>query len=91
MKIPMPAAKRVNVDKYRKEDLDLAREFSKRLFKEMGTTIKALVVFGSNARGANKRSHDIDIMVVIDDITTVLTPEYVEAYRIIVQKTIIPI
>jgi len=79
-----------NVVKYKKNDLDLAYDFAKKIYKEFGDFIKAIVLFGSTAR---KKVHtgDVDILIIIDDITIKLTAEIVEAYRIITEKTIIKI
>ncbi|MDP7141195.1 MAG: nucleotidyltransferase domain-containing protein [Candidatus Woesearchaeota archaeon] len=77
-----------NTDKYNKQDIDLAYEFSKKIYKEFGEFIKAIVLFGSTARRKVKTG-DIDLLIVIDDITIKLTAEIVEAYRIITEKTII--
>lgn len=76
-----------NLKHYKREDLDLAYEFAKKMYKEFGTFLKAVVLFGSTARkGA---SVDIDILVVVDDITTYLSSELVEAYRIITEKIVV--
>jgi len=76
-----------NLKSYRKEELDLAYEFSKKIYKEFGTFLKAVVLFGSTARRRSK-TNDIDIMVIVDDITTFLSSDVVEAYRIITEKIV---
>ncbi|NQV08251.1 hypothetical protein HQ529_00175 [Candidatus Woesearchaeota archaeon] len=76
-----------NIKLYKKEELDIAYEFSKRLYKEFGTFLKAVVLFGSTARRKSK-TNDIDIMVVVDDITTYLGSDIVETYRIITEKIV---
>ncbi len=43
-----------NIELYRKEDLDIAYKFTKDLHKELGTFIKAVVLFGSSARKKRK-------------------------------------
>jgi predicted nucleotidyltransferase/uncharacterized protein (UPF0332 family) len=88
MKFPLPVKKRLNLEKYDKSEIDLAREFSKKIFKEVGTFIKAVVLFGSSARGKRKEKGDIDILVIVDDVTMMMTPEFVEAYRIVTQNVI---
>lgn len=72
---------------YAAENLDLAYKFSGKLVKEFGTFVRAIALFGSTAR-KEQQSHDIDILVVVDDTTIVVTPEISEAYRVIVEKTI---
>jgi predicted nucleotidyltransferase/uncharacterized protein (UPF0332 family) len=76
-----------NKDKYKKDDVDIAYEFSKKAIKEFGSFIKSIVLFGSAARSQHN-SHDIDILVVVDDVSIVMTDEMVEAYRVIMEKII---
>jgi len=77
-----------NKQAYSKEELDFAYEFAKRIYKEFGAIIKAIVLFGSTARGSNYKG-DIDILIIIDDITITLSPEMIEAYRVIAEKTVV--
>ncbi len=74
--------------KYDPHDIEIAREFAKKAFKEFGSFIKAIVLFGSSAKRKTHKTHDIDILVIIDDLTLVLTPEAIQTYRIIMQKYI---
>ncbi len=79
-----------NASKYREDDLKIAYDFSKRLYQEFKEFLKAIVLFGSVARSMEKeKRNDIDIMVIVDDVSMRLTPEIVEAYRIITEKIII--
>jgi uncharacterized protein (UPF0332 family)/predicted nucleotidyltransferase len=78
----------LHIRKYSQEDLDISRDFAKRVYKEFGTFCKAIVLFGSAARRTTSSRHDIDVLVVVNDITMVLTPEAVEAYRIIMQRLV---
>ncbi len=81
-----------NVAKYHEEDLKLAYEFAKRLYQEFREFLKAVVLFGSVSRSmAKEKYNDIDVMVIVDDVSMRLTPEIVEAYRIIVEKIIVDI
>lgn len=79
-----------NTPKYKKHDLDLAYEFSKRMYKELGTFIKAIVLFGSITR-PGKREGDIDVLIIVDDVTVNLSAEFVEAYRIIAEKQVLQV
>ncbi|MFH1211767.1 MAG: hypothetical protein V1659_02440 [Candidatus Woesearchaeota archaeon] len=76
-----------NSDKYPKNSLDIAFTFSKRIYKEIGTYLKAIVLFGSTAR-RKQNSFDVDILLILDDVTIQLTPEILEAYKIITDKII---
>ncbi|MBR9676313.1 hypothetical protein GOV05_04865 [Candidatus Woesearchaeota archaeon] len=81
--------KRENPNKknYPKEEIDVAYKFSSKIYKEMGDYIKAIVLFGSTAR-KTKTKGDIDILIVLDDVSIVLSPELMEAYKVISQKII---
>lgn len=90
MKFDIKKRKKKNIDKYEKSDVDIAYEFSKRVYKEFGKFIKAIVLFGSAAR-KKKRTKDVDILLIIDDITMVLTKELIQSYRIIVEKIVVDV
>jgi predicted nucleotidyltransferase/uncharacterized protein (UPF0332 family) len=77
-----------NVQSYAQDELSLAYEFGKKVHKEFGDMVKALILFGSTAKHKATKKGDIDILIVVDDVTTVFGPEIVEAYRIIIQKLI---
>jgi len=79
--------KKHNSEKYEKTDIDLAYEFSKKVYKEFGKFIKAIVIFGSAARKKHN-SKDIDILLIVDDISIVMTKEIVQAYRLIIAKVV---
>jgi len=79
--------KKKNSDEYEKTSIDIAYTFSKKVYKEFENFIKAIVIFGSAAR-KKKNTNDIDILIIIDDISFVLTKELVQAYRIIVEKIV---
>jgi len=78
----------INKDKYRREDFLVATEFAKKLYKEFGNFLKAVVLFGSTAR-QKAGAIDIDILVIVDDINIVITEEISEAYRIITEKLVL--
>ena len=73
--------------RYSGEDLDIARAFSKKVLKEFGSFVKAIVLFGSAAR-KGKGPHDVDVMVVVNDMTITLSSEVVETYRVIMEKIV---
>lgn len=76
-----------NKENYDKTDLDIAYKFSTNIYKELGTYVKAVVLFGSTAR-KTKTKGDIDILIILDDVTVQLSPEFMEAYKIISQRVI---
>jgi len=76
-----------NIPKYPGEDYRTAERFSERLRKELGDFLRAVVLFGSAGR-AEKTAHekDIDVLIVVNDLTIVVSPEVIEAYRIITER-----
>ncbi len=94
MRVNIDDRNKINSEAYSEEELDIAYAFARRVHKEFGTFVRAVVLFGSLARQMkfggsqiNKNS-DIDILVIVDDVHTKLTAELVEAYRVIVEKII---
>lgn len=77
----------VNIEKYSREELDISYKFAKMAYKEFGSFIKAIVLFGSMTRKTSPES-DIDILMLVDDLSLSITPEVAETYRIIVQKIV---
>ncbi len=75
-------------EKYTKLDRDIARKFAKIINSELSDLVSALVLFGSTARGQSKKSSDIDILIVLDDVHISMTREIVETYRIIIQRAV---
>jgi len=73
---------------YSKEEVELARDFVKRVYDEVGNFIRAAVLFGSLARKTRERHGDIDILLIVDDVTVTLTPELIETYRVMIEKKI---
>tara|TARA_Y100000034_G_scaffold117116_1_gene156245 strand:- start:58 stop:912 length:855 start_codon:yes stop_codon:yes gene_type:complete len=76
---------------YGYKDIELAMEFAKRVNKELAGLVSAVILFGSTFRRispSKKPSKDVDIMVILDDVRVVMTPELIQTYRIIVQKII---
>jgi len=73
---------------YSQGELNIAREFAKKVCKEFGVFIKAVVLFGSTAKHKHKTRGDIDVLVIINDLTITLSAEVVETYRVIMEKMI---
>ena len=88
MKFDLKRKPHPNMERYYKDDIDKAYRFANIIHKEMGSLLKCAVVFGSTARGNKNPGGDIDIMLVIDDLSIVLTSEVWEAYRLIANKAI---
>jgi uncharacterized protein (UPF0332 family)/predicted nucleotidyltransferase len=76
-----------NKAKYPKDDLDYAYRFAADITKEVGQFVKGVILFGSKAR-KKKPAHDVDVLVILDDISIFLTKEFVQTYRIIVENLV---
>ncbi len=60
---------------FRKKQLALANRFKDEILRKHKNIVKAIVLFGSFTRGDFHEKSDIDMLVVIDDVTARLTPE----------------
>lgn len=66
--------------------LEVAQEFTKRLYRDFGGFVKAAVYFGSSSRQEQTHGSDVDVLVIIDDVTVQLEDSTVQAYRIQVMR-----
>ncbi|MBI4146767.1 hypothetical protein HY489_05515 [Candidatus Woesearchaeota archaeon] len=78
-----------NKPRYPSTDYDLAKKFAEMLQKELGSFLKAAVLFGSTAREEKPLygERDIDALIIIDDLTSILSNEVVQSYRVITENT----
>ncbi len=76
-----------NTDKYKKDELDIAYDYSKQVYTEAKSFIKAIVLFGSAARN-DKNQDDVDILVILDDVRIILTDGLVQTFNIINNKIV---
>jgi len=77
-----------NLEKYSSEKYDLAVKFAREIYREFGRFLKAVVIFGSAVRDRKKGEGDIDVLCIVDDVEMVLTPELIDTYRIVTERTI---
>lgn len=76
-----------NISKYHSEDYNSAEKFSKKLEHELGDFLKAVVLFGSAGRDEKTPyEKDIDVLIIVNDLTIIVSPEVIEAYRIITER-----
>lgn len=76
------------IRKFEQEKYDLALKFAKEIYKEFGTLLKGIILFGSRARKETSIKGDIDILIIVDDVTNEIDPVFVDTYRIITEKTV---
>jgi len=91
MKFDIPRKEHPNIEKYERYDVDTAHRFANEIYKEMGSLIRAVVLFGSSARKKVTAKSDIDVLVILDDLTISLSPEVINAYRVIINKIIVKV
>ena len=60
---------------FRKKQLALANRFKDEVLKRYNKIVKAIVLFGSLTRADFHEKSDIDMLVVVDDVTARFTPE----------------
>src|SRR3989344_8050487 len=70
------------------EEYLTAHRFAHELQKEMGKFLKAVILFGSGARKSMVPGSDIDVLVLIDDVSIVVTRDVADAYRIAIEQII---
>jgi len=76
-----------NMQKTSSVEYALAKRFSDSLQKELKDFLRAIVLFGSTTRRkATVYEPDIDVLIIIDDLTKVMSPEVVQTYRVITEK-----
>lgn len=88
MKFQIPRRTNPNVIKYPSDDYTIVKSFTKRLTNELGNFLKAVVLFGSAARHVRGPRGDIDVLIVVDDLSIRMTKEVIEAYKLIVEKIV---
>lgn len=88
MKFNIDKVENPNKEHYSKHDSDVAFSLATKVVKEFGTFIKTVALFGSTARN-DENSHDIDILIIVDDVSIKLSPEMTESYKIILEKIIV--
>lgn len=88
MEVPTETKQHVNVAKYASVDFDLAKKFTRNIQKELGEFLKGVVLFGSAVRTEKRvfTEHDIDVLMIVNDLTLVMSPEVIEAYRVITER-----
>jgi uncharacterized protein (UPF0332 family)/predicted nucleotidyltransferase len=91
MEIDIPRRVHPNMENYSKAELEIATKFSHEVYKEMGKYVKAIVLFGSSARKTSTQKSDIDILVLLDDLSIILTQDVSDAYRIVIERLILKV
>ena len=88
MKFDIKHNEQKNISRYAEGDIDIARNFARIMYKELGNFISALVLFGSATKASHVPKSDIDILIVLDDVRIKFTKELIETYRILTERAI---
>jgi predicted nucleotidyltransferase len=64
-----------------KSENDIALDFATKTYKKFDKSIKAIVLFGSTAKKTRTAGSDIDIIIIIDDVTINWDQELTAWYR----------
>src|SRR3989338_5599290 len=89
MEFKVRARAHPNVPKYHSVDFELAKKFALAMEKELGQFLKSAVLFGSVARSEKPAigERDIDVLIIINDLTAILSEEVIQSYRVITENT----
>ena len=77
----------VAVERYGEKYTAIAYDFAKEVKKLLGDFVKGIILFGSLARNKDK-PHDIDILLIVNDIDFTIDQEVATTYRVLVEKAI---
>jgi len=88
MKFKVQSKGNENYNRYPTEDLKIAQHFANRLKKEMDNFILGVALFGSSARKQTSEKSDIDVLVITDDTTIIITEPLIEGYRLVVEELV---
>lgn len=64
-----------------KDESEIAMDFAIKAYKKFDKIIKSVILFGSTIKKTNVTGSDIDIILVIDDVSIKWTPELITWYR----------
>jgi len=64
-----------------KRDTDIAMDFAVKTYKQFDKIIKSIILFGSTMKQTARPTSDIDIMIIIDDVSVKWDQELIGWYR----------
>ncbi|MFH0869340.1 MAG: nucleotidyltransferase domain-containing protein [archaeon] len=81
-KMPIPTKRdelrKIKIDR---EDYKTAYDLAAKIYKKFGPLVLSVVLFGSAAKGEEKKESDIDIAVIVDNVSQIWDEEVVSYYR----------
>ena len=64
-----------------KKESDIALDFAVKVYKKFDKTVKSIVLFGSTTKQTSVAGSDIDIIIIIDDVSIRWSQELIAWYR----------
>ena len=64
-----------------KSDRDIAMDFATKIYRKFDQLVKAVILFGSSAKNSATPGSDIDIILIIDDVSLSWDQELIAWYR----------
>ena len=71
-----------------KTESEIAMDFATKLYQKFDKVIKSVVLFGSTSKQTSVAGSDIDIIVILDDLTVKFDQELIAWYRTELEKVI---
>ncbi len=71
-----------------KREYDIAMDFATKVFKKFDKIVKSVILFGSSSKKETVTGSDIDLVIIIDDVTIVWDQELIAWYREELEKLI---
>lgn len=87
MKFNIRRVAQKNITRYPQEDIELARKFTRILYRELSGLLSGVILFGSAVTSPGK-ARDIDILVILDDVRIQFSKVLIDTYRIMAEKAI---
>jgi uncharacterized protein (UPF0332 family) len=67
-------------------DLQLTQTLATKLKEELKDLLKSVILFGSAARGAKQQGSDIDVLLIVNDVSLILSKEVIVSLRVIIEN-----
>lgn len=81
-RLPIPSRRpELRKLKIAQEDYSIAYDFAGKVYKKFGPLVLSVVLFGSAAKGEAKKESDIDLAIVVDNVSQVWDDEVIAFYR----------
>jgi len=71
------------------KDFDLAYDFSREVYNKFKPIVKSIILFGSVSKGVQKPSSDVDLVILIDNVSLQWDAELIAWYREELAKLVI--